>query len=68
MIWSAKYPISETDGRVYYDIRNIWVFHFHLGKERFKVDNIDMIVDKLESMDFSLHFLIIKIADNDFVE
>ena len=68
VVWSAKYPISETNRRVNYDIGNIWVFRFHVRKKCFKVDNVDMVMDKFESMNFSLHFLIIKITDNDFVE
>lgn len=39
-----------------------------MSKERFKVDTVDTVMDKLESMDPPLHILIVIGADEDLVE
>ena len=59
VIRPAKYPVSETNGRVNNNIRNVWEFLFHTSKKLSEVDMVDMIVDKFESMNLLLHILII---------
>lgn len=59
MIWTSKYPVSETNGWIDNDIRGIGKFLFHTSKKLSKVDTVDMIVDKLESMNPFLHIVII---------
>lgn len=59
VIRPTKYPVSETNGRVNNNIRNVWEFLFHTSKKLSEVDMVDMIVDKFESMNPLLHILII---------
>ena len=68
MIWSSENSITETDGWVYYDIWNIGKLFFHAGKERSKVDIIDIIMDKFKSMNALSHLIIIISANNHFIK
>lgn len=68
MVWATENPISQTNRRIYYDICLVGKFLFHMSKKLFEVDMVDTIVDKFESVNFSLHFSIIQCPYNDLVE
>ena len=56
MIWSTKNPVSQAHWWIDNTVWLVDIFSLHRGKKLPKVDTVDMIVDKLETMYPSSHF------------
>lgn len=68
MVRAAPYPIPQADGRIDDQVGDIGELLFHRGENRFEVDTVDRVMDKLEPMDAPLHLVIIIGAYDDLVE
>lgn len=68
MIRSPKNPISETHRWIDYTVGYVGIFFFHGGEKLAKVDMVDTIMDKFESMNSAPHFLPIQFSNNDFLK
>lgn len=68
MIRSPKNPISETHGRIDYTVGCVGIFFLHGAEKLAKVDMVDTIVDKFESMNSTPHFFSIQFSNNDFLK
>ena len=68
MIGSSKNPIPETHRWINYTVWFVTIFSLHGGEKFPKVDMIDMIMDKFESMNSAPHFFSIQFTDYNFLE
>jgi hypothetical protein len=65
MIGSSKNPIPEAHRWIDYTVGGVEMFSLHGAEKLAKVDIIDMIVDKFESMNSAPHFFSIQFTDDD---
>ena len=68
MIRSPKNPISQTHRWIDYAVWCVEVFFLHRAEKLAKVDMVDMIMDKFESMNPAPHFFSIQFSNNDFLK
>ena len=68
MIGSSKNPIPQTHRWIDYTVWFVTIFSLHGGEKFPKVDTIDMIVDKFESMNSAPHFFSIQFTNDDFLK
>jgi hypothetical protein len=68
VIGSSKNPIPETHGRIDYTVGYVGIFFLHGVEKLAKVDMVDTIMDKFESMNSAPHLLSIQFSNNDFIK